>query len=303
MDLNSGRLITRQHVWEIPVTDVVINAVEKMGEEQEVKSLKLQNHRRDIFYPTDWIAGVDYAEATANDDENQKIDEDYENENHPFEDDLDEEDAFDHIDQEEIDELLADAHQTDNNVNPINVAPLDNDPGQPVELDDNDEPDEDVPLRRQPSRVRNPPDRLTYSQMTSKVVRFAEKEAESSCHFLGTPTILPEAIVEEYSPQYAMVIARYMTDINAKVTIQGVTFSQQYILQKGLKKLEQRGTQAALKELDQLHRHTCFTPVDVSSLSAEEKQKAQEALMFLTEKRDKTVKGRLVYNGKPTHEW
>ncbi len=25
--------------------------------------------------------------------------------------------------------------------------------------------------------------------------------------------------------------------------------------------------------------------------------------MFLTEKRDKTIKGRMVYNGKPTREW
>ena len=72
--------------------------------------------------------------------------------------------------------------------------------------------------------------------------------------FFGTPNILPEAIVEEYNPQLAMVIACYMTNINAKVTAQGATFSQQYILQKGLKKFEQRGTQAAFKELDQLHR-------------------------------------------------
>jgi hypothetical protein len=27
------------------------------------------------------------------------------------------------------------------------------------------------------------------------------------------------------------------------------------------------------------------------------------ALMFLTEKRDKSVQGRMVYNGKPTREW
>jgi hypothetical protein len=33
------------------------------------------------------------------------------------------------------------------------------------------------------------------------------------------------------------------------------------------------------------------------------RQKAQMALMFLTEKRDKSVKGRMVYNGKPTREW
>jgi hypothetical protein len=36
----------------------------------------------------------------------------------------------------------------------------------------------------------------------------------------------------------------------------------------------------------------------------QEKRKAQEALMFLTEKRvDQSVKGRMVYNGKPMHEW
>ena len=28
-----------------------------------------------------------------------------------------------------------------------------------------------------------------------------------------------------------------------------------------------------------------------------------EALMFLTEKKDGTIKGRMVYNGKPTREW
>eukprot|EP00980_Cylindrotheca_fusiformis_P030969 scaffold25690_cov333-Cylindrotheca_fusiformis.AAC.1 len=34
-----------------------------------------------------------------------------------------------------------------------------------------------------------------------------------------------------------------------------------------------------------------------------EKRKAMEALMFLTEKRDGTIKGRMVYNGKPTRDW
>ena len=60
---------------------------------------------------------------------------------------------------------------------------------------------------------------------------------------------------------------------------------------------------AASKELDQLHQRNCFTPLDVSQLSASEKCKAMESLMFLTEKRDKSIKGRMVYNGKPTREW
>jgi hypothetical protein len=32
-------------------------------------------------------------------------------------------------------------------------------------------------------------------------------------------------------------------------------------------------------------------------------RKAQQALMFLGEKQDGTMEGRMVYNGKPTREW
>jgi hypothetical protein len=38
-------------------------------------------------------------------------------------------------------------------------------------------------------------------------------------------------------------------------------------------------------------------------MTDEEKRKALEALMFLTEKRDDTIKGRMVANGKPSREW
>ena len=34
-----------------------------------------------------------------------------------------------------------------------------------------------------------------------------------------------------------------------------------------------------------------------------ERRKAMTALLFLTEKCDSTIKGRMVYNGKPTREW
>ena len=64
-----------------------------------------------------------------------------------------------------------------------------------------------------------------------------------------------------------------------------------------------KGADAAQKELDQLHRRNCFMPVNTKSLSPSERKKAQEALLFLTEKRDGTIKGRMVYNGKPTREW
>jgi hypothetical protein len=80
-------------------------------------------------------------------------------------------------------------------------------------------------------------------------------------------------------------------------------FSQQYILQKGLKKFGQRGKQAASDEMDQLHKRNCFNPVDVSTMTTSEKQKAMESLLFLIERREGRIKGRMVYNGKPTRQW
>jgi hypothetical protein len=47
----------------------------------------------------------------------------------------------------------------------------------------------------------------------------------------------------------------------------------------------------------------CFAPLKVKEMKPSERKKAQMGLMFLTEKRDKSVKGRVVYNGKPTREW
>eukprot|EP00980_Cylindrotheca_fusiformis_P022076 scaffold8970_cov88-Cylindrotheca_fusiformis.AAC.1 len=55
--------------------------------------------------------------------------------------------------------------------------------------------------------------------------------------------------------------------------------------------------------MDQLYKRNCFEPVSVKDMKPSEKRKAMEALMFLTEKRDGTIKGRMVYNGKPTRDW
>jgi hypothetical protein len=47
----------------------------------------------------------------------------------------------------------------------------------------------------------------------------------------------------------------------------------------------------------------CFAPFKEKEMKPSKRKKAQMALMFLTEKRDKSVKGRMAYNGKPTREW
>jgi len=73
--------------------------------------------------------------------------------------------------------------------------------------------------------------------------------------------------------------------------------------QKGIKTFGEKGRKAAGKELDQLHQRNCFTPSGASDLSPEEKAQAMEAPMFPWEKKDGTMKGRMVRNREPTHEW
>ena len=75
------------------------------------------------------------------------------------------------------------------------------------------------------------------------------------------------------------------------------------MLKKGLKKFGYKGRDACVKELEQLHTRSCFRLIDVSTMTSTEQKKAQHGLMFITEKRDTTVKARLVYNGKPSREW
>ena len=63
------------------------------------------------------------------------------------------------------------------------------------------------------------------------------------------------------------------------------------------------GMLATTKEMEQMHNRKCFEPINIEELNKEERKKAQVALAYLSEKRDGTIKGCTVYNGKPTHEW
>ena len=84
---------------------------------------------------------------------------------------------------------------------------------------------------------------------------------------------------------------------------QQTSHTQQYLLKQGLKLYGEHGHAAVKKEIGQLHKRKCFEPRSVKEMTRDEIRKAVEALMFLTEKCDGSMKGRQVYNGKPTREW
>lgn len=55
--------------------------------------------------------------------------------------------------------------------------------------------------------------------------------------------------------------------------------------------------------MKQLHDRRCFEPINIGDLNNNERRRSQIALAYLTQKRDGNIKGRTVYNGKPTREW
>jgi hypothetical protein len=140
-----------------------------------------------------------------------------------------------------------------------------------------------------------------YKKIMKKVA-FAEDELKQLeyCHNLVCQVKAEKEKIIEYGSCQVMLIARFIQDITMNVNQHGASFAQQYMLQKGLKVFGEKGHDASKKEIDQLHKRTCFAPLKVKEMKPSERKKAQMALMFLTEKRDKSVKGRMVYNGKPT---
>jgi hypothetical protein len=135
---------------------------------------------------------------------------------------------------------------------------------------------------------------------SESIVKAMDPELEV-CHNLFIQSKSKKVKEDFYTEGQALLIAHLMIEMDHKAANVGgaAHFAQQYILQKGLKKFGQKGSDAATKELKQLHDCVCFEPISVADMSQSEIQKSMEALMLLTEKRYGTIKGRMVCNGKP----
>ena len=247
-------------------------------------------------------------------DQDDQGDEDYVEEDDEPDDD-EEDQNYDRIDEEEIEDLIEETKE-DSNPNQHGEDNNDNGQEQPNEDETAHISEEDTEAESQGSELRRstrtsrPVSRLeptmlgqSYLQAgtrtTKKKVRFVEDKLRQLeyCHNLISQVKPDESQTIEYGTSHAMVIARLIQDITTKVIAHGASFAQQYILQKGLKVFGDKGREASKKEIDQLHRRTCFAPINVKDMKPSERRKAQQALMFLTETRDNSVKGRMVYNG------
>jgi hypothetical protein len=237
MNLQTGMVISRNSIWERPLTDLVIQAVEAMADEQGIKTLKITGRNKIPIYPANWIAGVEYDADNENEIDNEHNDEAYPEQepDYDYDAELDDDEEYDRIDQGEIDEIMAKPGQGDQDPNPVNriiqeVRMVRNDPAEIAVTDDEDTM---ATESSRPTRERREPERLTFFQTGTSHVTFEDKEWArlEQCHNLMAEVHPNPDEDREYTPQMAMVIARVMTDMNSKATVQGASFAQQYIVQ------------------------------------------------------------------------
>ena len=74
-------------------------------------------------------------------------------------------------------------------------------------------------------------------------------------------------------------------------------------IKEGLLAFGEKGNEAILKELRQLHQKNALLPIMKENLSYEERKKALRYLMFLKEKRDGTIKARGCADGRPQRQY
>jgi hypothetical protein len=93
-------------------------------------------------------------------------------------------------------------------------------------------------------------------------------------------------------------MVHYNTALAGMNDVQASSFLQAYSLKQGIKKFGQPGIEAVHKEMKQIHDRVVFDePISIKEMTKLERKRAMESLIFLTEKRDETVKARVCVIG------
>ena len=260
-------------VTEIPVTQVIIDAIERMAMKEGFTSLKFKDRNKIVFFNTDWIAGVDYNKVK-NKNKEEDNDEDYineDNEDIEYDEEVDQDEIDEFNDKEEDANPTASDNDKDDNEdedqdtdkedesnNDETNAEDDND-GDEIdddEADKNEEEEVQVSEPRCSTRAQEPIVRLepkltgkSYSQKAQSDVKSGNEEGRNvffqikeqimkkeQCHNLITQVHPNPEDDVEYSYQMAIMIARTMIKLKNKITEKGASYAQQYLLKKGLKK-------------------------------------------------------------------
>jgi hypothetical protein len=306
LHLQTNRVITRRSVTPLPITPAIITLIHKIAEQDGMlQGLKIANRYGTILYDSSWIAGVDFDnEQFEEEDKDYDHDEPYDNNDHDADDDEDDDDYddnennVDEMDPNEVADILQDRAQNAGVQGPPQDAPAQ----QEEIVFEGEEPPTEEETEDTPAEEEEDPSKYkTRSGLLSRPT--PHMNMYQAQQHLSTE----KATVEEYSQETAQVIATVMGHWNNicrqfdETTL--AMFIQTYSLNKGIKKFGQKGKDAAIKELKQLHNRTVFEGIKIKDMTPLERKRAMESLLFLVEKRNGKIKARTCANGSTQREY
>ena len=306
LHLQANKIITRRNITLVSITPSIINQVHKLAEMEHMpKGLNVYNRTGLILFDSASIAGVDIQEVTDEEDEDESSSE--------------EDEETDNVDENELADVLQQPALTtsdnnnvnadDNNVEEEKEEEEDSDEdGVDEDSDDNsvEEENEDEEIH-QPDNNNNNVEEVAEELPQPPALRRSSRASKSNHDSIYSYLQAREENIEEYSVENAPVIATIMCQIYEKMAAmsreEAFSFIQTYSLKAGIKKFGERGSEAATKEIKQLHDRKVFKPIMSSELTTQERKRAMDSLIFFTEKRDGRVKGRACANGSTQRDY
>ena len=307
LDLHSNCIISCYAVTKVPLSQLIIARVEQLAKQDGITNIKFTFCDRALF------AGVDDNDDEEEEDtDNNESEDDYtsnassENEEEEFEpNDIDDEgigyqnnndnnkednQTTEEVELEDVEEFEQEEEEKEEEEI---VFEQDDSSDQPLFEDYSDlnqEPLEVQPLRRS-TRAQQQPTYYTPS---------FEGKTYQHLHIQTQDNMI------EYDTDRATIAAMVIHKINLMhyhTPENHVSLVETYNLKQGMKKFGTKGYDAAHKEMKQLHDRICFRPINPNNMTMQERKKALESLLFLTEKRDGRIKARTVANGSVQCKW
>ena len=250
-----------------PITPAIIAAVEAAAHADKMDKLHFKPKHGIILYDSSQITGVDYNEDAL------------ENEDDPYHDDQDK----DYKSKSESDEeFKADTDEeeseSDDNTDVSEVPEVLTKTQEPVALTQEEEPQPQVLTQAQDNPIQDESNHRRSSQAKKKTHRMREYRAG-----IQHTQLIPEARSSiEYSSEEAFTYAYTMTQLKEGEFLQIKHATQHlvtYSLQRGIKKFGNKGHEAALSEMKQLHELECFKPINNKDVTKSDDRKAIEYLL------------------------
>ena len=290
MNLKTGKVLTRHKVRVLPLPDVIRDHVVAMGVADGIKPATTFHTKKDgtlVNMDDVPITGVEGYPQNPTDIEHEDDDDD-------SYDSLSQDDesigSFEEIDEDELKEIKDLATRPVENTVEDSVR----EQHQPIEQAQPTQDNRTMhPLRRSTRmrRQRKPHNVTHFSSGYSRAVNEIERRHDLEYKVNHLVTQCNKVNTLEYDSEMSQVLGKIFS------------FVQTYTLNKGIKKFGDRGYEAAYKEVEQLHKRMVFEPIDVNTLTPQERKRALESLIFLVEKRDGRIKARACANGSKQREW